>query len=164
MLPKATDKLLALFENETRWCQDAEARDTYGSPVKFHDPLATAWDITGAMCCLFGWKRARTLFGQLERHIHSRRRLHNFNRDEAIESMVTLQAYNDRPGTPFELILTLLETMPVWTGVSRPSNGSARSVESRRGEVLRASASLSTTILEKKTESYVKAKKSQYPA
>ena len=52
MLSKEKDKLLALFESDRRWCQDAEARDAYGSPVKFHDPLVTAWDITGAMCCL----------------------------------------------------------------------------------------------------------------
>jgi len=128
MLPHEKDKLLVFFESDSRWCQDAEARDAHGSPVRFHDPLATAWDITGAMCHLFGWKRARMLFGQLERHIHKKRRLHRFNRDSAIECMVTLQAYNDRPETAFEVILTLLETMPVWSGVSRPSNASARPV------------------------------------
>ncbi len=134
MLPNEKDKLLALFESDRRWCQGAEARDAYGSPVKFHDPLATAWDITGAMCCLFGWKRACTLFGQLERHIHKRRRLlRGFSRDEAIESMVTLQAYNDRPETDVEVVFTLCETMPVWTGVSRPSNASGRPAGSRRG-------------------------------
>ena len=135
MLPHEKNELLAFFESDRRWCQDAEARDAYGSPVKFHDPLATAWDITGAMCCLFGWRRACALFGQLERHIHRRKGLHGFNQDAAIESMVTLQAYNDRPETTFEVILTLLETMPVWTGVSRPSNASAQSAGSlcRRG-------------------------------
>jgi hypothetical protein len=133
MLPTEKDELLAFFENERRWCTEAEARDAHGSPVKFHDPLATAWDVTGAMCRLFGWKRARTLFGQLERNIHNRRRpIRGFNRDAAIESMVTLQAYNDRPETAFEVILTLLKTMPVWTRVSRPSNASARPVGSRR--------------------------------
>ena len=133
MLPAEKDELLAFFENERRWCTEAEALDAYGRPVKFHDPFATAWDVTGAMCYLFGWTRARTLFGQLERHIHKRRRIPGISRDAAIESMVTLQAYNDRPETAFEVLLTLLETMPVWTGVSRPSNASARPVGSRRG-------------------------------
>ena len=158
MLSDEKDKLLALFESDKRWCQEAEARDAFGSPVKFHDPLATAWDITGAMCCLFGWKRAYTLFGPLERHIHKKRRLHGFNRDAAIESMATLQDYNDSPETSFEVVLSLLETMPVWTGVSRPSNASAQPVA---GEVLSDGTTLSTTILEKKTEPYGKTKKFQ---
>ena len=122
MLPDEKNRLLALFENDRRWCRDAEARDTYGNPVKFHDPLATAWDITGAICCLFGWKRACTLFGQLERHIHKKKRLRGLKRDAAIESMVTLQAYNDCPETAFEVICALLKTMPVRSGVSRLSN------------------------------------------
>jgi len=127
MLPNEKDKLLALFESDTRWCQDAEARNMYGNPVKFHDPLATAWDITGAMCCLFGWPRACKLFGQIERHIHKRRRrIRGFSRDAEIESMVTLQAYNDRPDIAFEAVLTLLKTMPVWSRGNRPSNASAR--------------------------------------
>jgi hypothetical protein len=94
--------------------------------VKFHDPLATAWDITGAMCCLFGWRRACTLFGQLERHIFGRRRVHRLRRNTPIESMVTLQVYNDHRETAFEVILALLETMPIRTGLLRPSNASAR--------------------------------------
>ena len=120
MLPDEKEQLLALFDSDRRWCQDAEARDVYGRPVKFHDPLATSWDITGAMCHLFGWTRACTLFGQLERHINGNRRLlRGWSRDAAIESMVTLQTYNDRPETEFEVIFTLFETMPVRTGVSR---------------------------------------------
>jgi len=131
MLPNEKDKLLAFFESDRRWCQDAEARDAYGNAVKFHDPLAAAWDITGAICCLFGWKRACTLFGQLERHIHRRRGPHGFKRDAAIESMVTLQAYNDCPETAFEVIFALFETMPVWNRTPCPSNASARPIESR---------------------------------
>jgi len=120
MLRDEKEKLLAFFESDRRWCQDAEARDANGRPVKFHDPMATAWDITGAMCHLFGWTRACTLFGQLERHIHKRRRLlRGLSRGAAIESMVTLQAYNDRPEIVFEVVVTLFETMPVWTRVAR---------------------------------------------
>ena len=58
MLPNEKDKLLAFFESDRRWCQDAEARDAYGNAVKFHDPLAAAWDITGAIC---GFLRMRSL-------------------------------------------------------------------------------------------------------
>ena len=126
------NKLLTLFDSDERWCQNAEARDASGSPVKFHDPLATAWDITGAMCYLFGWKRACTLFAQFERRICRRRRLRGVCGGAAVESMVTLQAYNDRPETEFEVILTLLETMPVRTGGPRPANASARSLRDHR--------------------------------
>ncbi len=154
MLTNEKDKLLALFGSDARWCQDAEARDACGAPVKFHDPVATAWDVTGAMCCLFGWKRACTLFGQLERHIHKRRPFYG-NRNPAIESMVTLQAYNDRPETIFEFILTLLKSMPVWTGVPRPSNALATVA----GQVCRPRASMNTTSLHKETARYAQAKK-----
>jgi hypothetical protein len=132
MLPNEKNQLLALFESEKCWCQDAEARDSSGDPVKYHDPFAPAWDITGAMCCLFGWRRARTLFGQLERHIYKRRRVHRFRRGTAIESMVTLQAYKDRPEAAFEGILSLAETMPVWKGVPRLSNVLKRKSMNRR--------------------------------
>jgi hypothetical protein len=64
MLHNEKNPLLALFEIKNCWCQDAEARDASGDPVKFRDPLATTWDITSAICRLFGWKQACTLFGQ----------------------------------------------------------------------------------------------------
>ena len=134
MLSKEKHKLLDFFHCGDRWCQDAEARDASGNPVKFHDPLATAWDITGALCCLFGWKRASTLFGQLERHIQNRKRVFGFNQDAAIESMVTLQAYNDRPDIAFQNILVLLQTMPVWPGVSRIIGRTVTSVRVGREE------------------------------
>jgi len=119
MLSNEKDKLLEFLHSGTRWCQDAEARASSGNPVKFHDPLATAWDITGALCGLFGWKRAGTLLGQFERHIHKRRRLPRLNPHATIESMETVQAYNDGLETTFQGILTLFMTMPVWSRVSR---------------------------------------------
>jgi len=131
MLAGEREKLLALFDSDRRWCQDAEARDVSGRPVKFHDPGANSWDITGAICCLFGWKRACDLFGQLERHIHKRRRILAFNRNEAIDSMLTLQAYNDRPETTFEVIHTLVKTMPVRTDMPGASNAHAAPVVSQ---------------------------------
>ncbi len=126
MMADEKDKLLALLDSEIRWCQDAEASDSQGCPVKFNDPAAVAWDITGALCRLFGWQRARVLFGQLEQHISGRKRLHRFNRDPVIESMVALQDYNDRADTTFETILTQLGTMPVRNGTARGSRARER--------------------------------------
>lgn len=125
MLPNEKDKLLGLLDREQRWCREAEARDVNGSPVKFHDPSATSWDITGAICHLFGWKRACALFVQFERHVQPGRRLTGYHRDAVIEAMVVLQTYNDQPETGFEGIRTLVETMPVWNGVSRSTDAFA---------------------------------------
>ena len=120
MMPDEKERLLALFQSEEHWCKDAEARDGLGRPVKFHDPLATAWDITGALCSLFGWARACALFGQVERHVRGRKRaIRGFRRDDVIDSMVNLQAYNDRPETAFDVVHRLLRTMPVWNCGSR---------------------------------------------
>ena len=73
MMPDEKAQLLALLEDERRWCRDAEARDADGNSVSFHDATAVAWDITGALCRLFGWRRACELFRQLDRHIHGKR-------------------------------------------------------------------------------------------
>ncbi len=146
MIANEKDKLLAFFDSDGRWCQNAEARDAHGSPVKFHDPLAAAWDITGALCYLFGWNRAYALFGSFERHIHKRKRRHAFNRDSAIESMLALQSFNDRSDTSFEVIHYLLQTMPVWTGISRSSNASAALSSAATGEDSSTSKALRTTV------------------
>lgn len=116
MMPAEKEELLALFDHESRWCQDAEARDSGGSPVPFDDAAAVAWDITGALCRLFGWQRARALFGQLERHVKGTKRPHWYNRSPEIEAMVGLQEYNDRADTTFDLMLGQLGTMPIWHG------------------------------------------------
>ncbi|MHC5112087.1 MAG: hypothetical protein ACYTHJ_19670 [Planctomycetota bacterium] len=126
MFPVEKVKLVGLFATDANWCQGAEARDANGDAVKFDDPMAIAWDITGALCLLFGWTRARTLFGQFERHVNKTRRVPGFNRDAAVESMVLLQAYYDRPDATFERFRGDLETMPVWEGGDRGSHGTTR--------------------------------------
>jgi len=118
MMPEEKDKLLALFDSEQRWCQDAEASDSHGEPVKFHDPEAVAWDLTGALCRLFGSQRARVLFEQLDRHLFGKR-VKRFNRDPVVEAMVALQEYNDRADTTFETLFLQLRKLPTWHG--RPS-------------------------------------------
>jgi len=95
-MPNEKDMLLALLESEERWCQEAEARDKDGSPVRYDDATAVAWDITGALCHLFGWKRACALFRQLDRHIHGRNPEPIFPGTSELRSMAALQDYNDR--------------------------------------------------------------------
>lgn len=123
MMQAEKERLLALFDHEQRWCQNAEACDSEGSPVRFDDAAAVAWDITGALCCLFGWDRARVLFGQLERHINGKKRLHWYNQSPEIESMLALQDYNDRADTSFDRMFGQLGTMPVWQGKARAVEG-----------------------------------------
>jgi hypothetical protein len=120
MMPEEKNRLLALLEHSRVWCQEAEARDAHGDPVRFDDDAAVAWDITGALCRLFGWRRARVLFEQVERHLGGKQP-HAFwpLRDSGIEAMKALQDYNDRSSTTFELLRERLESMPVWVGGSR---------------------------------------------
>jgi hypothetical protein len=114
MMPHEKQRLLALFDREQRWCQNAEAQDEDGNPVTFDDTRATAWDITGAVCLLFGWKRACELFRQLDRHISGQKRDQWLNRQPEIDSLAALQDYNDDSETTYEMIVTQLRTMPVW--------------------------------------------------
>jgi hypothetical protein len=116
MMPDEKERLLALFDGEQRWCQDAEARDRNGNAVPFDDTRAVAWDITGAMCLLFGWRRACQLFCQLDRHISGQKRDGWFNRKPEIDSLAALQDYNDDNETTYEMVLRELRTMPVWRG------------------------------------------------
>ena len=119
MMPEEKEQLLALFDDDHKWCRDAEAHDANGDAVRYDEASAVAWDITGALCRLFGWRRACQLFTQLDRHINgagavARRPV----RHAEIASMVALQAFNDRLETTFEMICGQLETMPVWHGAS----------------------------------------------
>jgi hypothetical protein len=117
MLPDEKDKLLALFDGQERWCQGAEARDARGEAVCYSDPAAAAWDLTGGVCLLFGWRRASALFQQLARHILGRRDRQPARSPE-IESMAALQDYNDRTDTTYAMVREQLEAMPVWKGKS----------------------------------------------
>jgi hypothetical protein len=116
MMPHEQQRLLALFNREQRWCQDAEARDGDGNPVRFDDSGAVAWDITGAMCLLFGWRRACVLFRQFDRHIFGQKRDRWGNRQPEIDSLAALQDYNDDGETTYETVVMHLQTMPVWRG------------------------------------------------
>lgn len=126
MMPDEKEQLLALFEHEGRWCREAEAHDAHGDAVRYDDAAAVAWDITGALCRLFGWRRACVLFGQFDRHIHGRRIAAGWPaRDTEIDAMAALQEFNDRVDTTFEMVRERIATMPVWHGNS-PTSGAAR--------------------------------------
>lgn len=115
MMPEEKEQLLALFDHECRWCQGAEARDAQGEAVRYDDASATAWDITGALCRLFGWRRACELFQQLDRHINGKRMVPGGPQREAeMDSMAALQDFNDGSETTFNLVRDRIETMPVY--------------------------------------------------
>lgn len=120
MLPVERDKLLEFFGDQEHWCQNAEARDAGGEAVCYSDDAAVAWDLTGGMCLLFGWRRACALFQQVERHILGRRG-RQVARSPEIEAMAALQDYNDRADTTHEMVVGQLRTMPVWKGKPAPT-------------------------------------------
>jgi len=122
MMPREQEQLLALLAPEQHWCRDAEARDELGNPVSFDDTSATAWDLTGALCALFGWKRACELFRQLDRHIFGRKRFHSYHQDCEMNALAALQIYNDDRATTYEMVVAKLRTMPVWRGPQRYSD------------------------------------------
>ena len=125
MISDEKAQLLALLEHADKWCREAEARDANGHAVCFDDDAAVAWDITGALCRLFGWHRACVLFGQLERHIVGKRRIVGWPvRDIAIDAMKALQDFNDRTETTFEMLRERIEAMPIWNSGSRADGAS----------------------------------------
>jgi len=120
MMPDEKSELLTLLSGHGTWCRDAEARDASGEPVQFDDPSAVAWDLTGALCCLYGWQRACILFGQLDRHIHGKRRSFGWPpSDSEIEAMRALQVYNDRADTTLANLREQVATLPTWQGGAR---------------------------------------------
>jgi hypothetical protein len=118
MLLGEKERLLALFDDKRRWCQHAEARDDHGDAVRYDDGTAVAWDLTGALCLLFGWRRACELFPQLDRHISGKKKVFALRKNPDIDSMAALQQYNDLHETTYERIVGRLRTMPVWRGKS----------------------------------------------
>ena len=93
--------------------------------MAYDDDAAVAWDITGALCRLFGWQRACVLFGQMERHIVGKRRTVGWpKRDTGIDAMKALQDFNDRADTTFDMLHERIEAMPVWNSGNR-ADGSA---------------------------------------
>ena len=99
MMPEEKEQLLALLDHERRWCRDAEAHDANSDAVHYNDGAAVAWDVTGALCRLFGWRRACVLFGQLDRHINGKRVANGWPaRDVEMDAMGALQDFNDQSG------------------------------------------------------------------
>jgi hypothetical protein len=119
MTSQEKDQLLALLLDVRHWCRSAEARSGDGQPVTYSDPEATAWDLTGAVCHLFGWRRACELFIQIDRRLHPRARA-ALAGDAAITAMVSLQSWNDDPQMSHPELLAVLERLPV---SNRAGNG-----------------------------------------
>jgi hypothetical protein len=115
MTPHEKDQLLALFADQAKWCRKAEACNGEGRPVVYDDPSAVAWDITGALCLLFGWPRACILFEQLDRRIHGKVVKTGWPpRDWQMEAMAALQKFNDGAETTLEILRAKLESAPAW--------------------------------------------------
>ncbi|MBU0640054.1 MAG: hypothetical protein KKB50_14400 [Planctomycetes bacterium] len=120
MMPTEKTQLLALLEHADKWCRDAEAHDANGDQVTYDDDTAVAWDITGALCRLFGWQRACVLFEQMERHIVGRRKAAGWPiPDSSIAAMKALQDFNDRADTTFAEVRERIEAMPIWNSGNR---------------------------------------------
>jgi hypothetical protein len=107
-------KLLALLDCDQRWCRGAEARDENGDAVRYNDATASAWDLTGALCHLFGWERACELFRQVDRHIHGRQKTFESSSTPDMRSMAAIQDYNDNSETTYPIVVQLIQSMPVW--------------------------------------------------
>ncbi len=120
MMPDEKDQLLALLHHAGSWCRHAEAHNADGQPVHYDDQSAVAWDITGALCLLFGWHRAGVLFTQLERHLVGKRPTVGWPvPDSTIEAMTTLQEFNDRKDLTFSGLREQIETIPSWNSGRR---------------------------------------------
>ena len=116
MMENERERLIALLADESAWCQDVEARDKDGNPVRYDQDKAVAWDLTGATCYLFGWRRACVLFEQLGRHILGKKRPMHIQRNPPLYAMAELQAYNDREEMTHAEIMEKLRTTPIWRG------------------------------------------------
>jgi hypothetical protein len=116
MLPNEKEKLLALLGDEGQWCREAEARDRHGDAVRYDDVTAVSWDLTGAICLLFGWRRACELFPQLDRHIIGGKRGPGHRQNPEIDAMVALQDFNDLLETTYDGLVAQLRSMPVRRG------------------------------------------------
>lgn len=124
MMTDEKDQLMALLEDPKKWCRNAEAVDVNGNAVHYDDPAAVAWDVTGALCRLFGWPRACVLFGQFHRRIHGKPAKSGWPpRDTEMDAMAALQDFNDSDDTNIESLRARIESIPVW----RATSGTVRS-------------------------------------
>ncbi|MCO6435638.1 MAG: hypothetical protein J5J06_00950 [Phycisphaerae bacterium] len=119
MMAEEREQLVRFFDEGRCWCQHAEARNASGDPVQYDDPDATAWDLTGALCRLFGWQRATVLFGQIERHLEPGKHRMHYLRDEIVDPMCVLQQFNDRDETAFADIIEQVQSIPLWRGAPK---------------------------------------------
>ncbi len=113
MSPEEKGQLVALLQDAQHWCQGAEARTAEGQPVPYTAAGAAAWDLTGAACHLFGLRRARELFVQIDRHLHERGTPDVDQGRSEIAAMVALQTWNDDAQTTHSDVLTRLQSLPV---------------------------------------------------
>ena len=128
MMPEEKEQLLAFLDHERKWCRGAEARDANSDAVQYDDDAAVAWDVTGALCRLFGWRRACVLFEQLDRHINGRRVAVGWPADNAeMQAMGALQDFNDQVDMTFNTLRERLATMPVWHGNARRTEAASGS-------------------------------------
>lgn len=116
MMQEEKDKLLALFDDEHRWCRGVDATDREGNAVHYDDAHAVSWDIVGGLCHLFGWKRACKLFEPIRRYVTGRRHLGWRSQNLTIAAMSALFDFNDAEGTTHEMVILRLRDMPVWRG------------------------------------------------
>ena len=121
MSPEEKEQLVALLLDARHWCQGAEARNAEGLDVAYTDADASAWDLTGAACHLFGWPRARELFSQLSRYLHGGDGSAKQG-DSEIAGMVALQSWNDDAQTTHGELIARLQSLPVR---AVPGNGAA---------------------------------------
>lgn len=112
MTSREKQDLLDLFSIPANWCQETEARNWEGNSVRYDDPSAVAWDLTGGMCRLFGWDRAMELFPTVERYVAGRKPEHQAAANPGIASMITLQDFNDNSETSFDILLHRLQSLP----------------------------------------------------
>jgi hypothetical protein len=133
MTVEEKNRILTLFSSKSSWCQEAEARDGRGAAVRHDDVAAIAWDLTGALCHLFGWERALELFPQLARHLTGQKapagRHWTQPRDPQMASMAALQDYNDQSTTTYESLMARLADSPVY----QPRKAPALAITSNAG-------------------------------
>lgn len=116
MLQQEKDRLIELFSDEARWCQDVDAADLEGFAVNYDDEKAVRWDLVGGLCHLFGWDRASKMFGTVNRHLTGKRVLMMPNRNEVVLAMSMLVDFNDGEDMTHERLVEGLKTLPVWQG------------------------------------------------
>jgi hypothetical protein len=115
MSPQEKEQLVTLLSGAQHWCQGAEARDARGQAVAYSDAGATAWDLTGAACHLFGLSRACELSVQIDRDLHGRGAAVT-DGDSEVTAMVALQTWNDDARTTHGELLLRLQSLPARAG------------------------------------------------